>query len=145
MQNVSAVSATAPAAVMKAVRVHRFGGLEAMAYEDVSRPAPGAGQVLVRVTAAGVGPWDAWVREGKSALTQPLPLTLGSDLSGVVEALGPAVSGFAPGDEVFGVTNPNFTGAYAQYAVADAAMIAPKPVGLSHVVACTAWQMVFDH
>jgi NADPH:quinone reductase-like Zn-dependent oxidoreductase len=152
MQIVSAVSATAPTGVMKAVRVHRFGGLEAMAYEDVSRPAPGAGQVLVRVTAAGVGPWDAWVREGKSALTQPLPLTLGSDLSGVVEALGPAVSGFAPGDEVFGVTNPNFTGAYAQYAVADAAMIAPKPVGLSHVeaasvpvVACTAWQMVFDH
>lgn len=53
MQDVSAVSETAPTAGMKAVRVHRFGGLEAMAYEDVSRPAPGAGQVLVRVMAAG--------------------------------------------------------------------------------------------
>lgn len=152
MQDVSAVSETVPTAGMKAVRVHQFGGLEAMTYEEVSQPTPGAGQVLVRVMAAGVGPWDAWVREGKSALTQPLPLTLGSDLSGVVEALGPAVSGFARGDEVFGVTNPNFTGAYAQYAVADAAMLALKPAGLSDieaasvpVVACTAWQMVFDH
>jgi NADPH:quinone reductase-like Zn-dependent oxidoreductase len=152
MEDDSAASETAPTAVMKAVRVHRFGGLAAMTYEEVSRPAPATGQVLVRVKAAGVGPWDAWVREGKSALTQPLPLTLGSDLSGVVEALGPAVSGFAPGDKVFGVTNSNFTGAYAQCAVVDAAMIAPKPAGLSHVeaasvpvVACTACQMVYDH
>jgi len=137
---------------MWAVRVHRYGGLEAMIYEEVSRPAPGEGQVLVRVKAAGVGPWDAWVRAGKSALPQPLPLTLGSDLSGVVESVGSGVCAFRPGDAVYGVTNSRFTGAYAEYAAADAAMIARKPTRLNHVeaasvpvVASTAWQMVFDH
>jgi NADPH:quinone reductase-like Zn-dependent oxidoreductase len=62
---------------MKAVRVHAFGGVDAMVYEDLPNPAPGPGQVLIRVAAAGVGPWDAWIREGKSVLPQPLPLTLG--------------------------------------------------------------------
>ena len=123
-----------------------------MIYEEVSRPAPGEGQVLVRVKAAGVGPWDAWVRAGKSALPQPLPLTLGSDLSGVVESVGSGVCAFRPGDAVYGVTNSRFTGAYAEYAAAEAAMIARKPTRLNHVeaasvpvVASTAWQMVFDH
>jgi NADPH:quinone reductase-like Zn-dependent oxidoreductase len=137
---------------MRAVRVHQFGGLGAIVYEDVPRPAPAEGQVLVRVMAAGVGPWDAWVRAGKSALPQPLPLILGSDLSGVVEAAGPGVAGFHPGDDIYGVTNSRFTGAYAEYSVAEAAMIPPKPRRLSYVeassvpvVASTAWQMVFDH
>ena len=137
---------------MKAVRVHQFGGIEAIVHEEVPRPAPRQGQVLVRVKAAAVGPWDAWVRAGKSALPQPLSLTLGSDLAGVVEEVGPGVSGFHPGDEIFGVTNSQFTGAYAEHAVADAAMIAAKPRRLSYVeaasvpvVASTAWQMVFDH
>jgi len=138
--------------LMKAVRVHQYGGLNAIVCEDVPRPAPGKGQVLVRILAAGVGPWDAWVRAGKSALPQPLPLTLGSDLSGVVESVGLGVSAFRPGDAVYGVTNARFTGAYAEYAVADAAMIAPKPKRLNYVeaatapvVASTAWQMLFDH
>ena len=137
---------------MKAVRVHRFGGIDAIEYEEVAVPAPGAGQVLVRVRASGVGPWDAWVREGKSALPQPLPLTLGSDLSGVVESVGSGVSAFRPGEEVFGVTNARFTGANAEYAVAEAGMLAAKPRRLTHleaasvpVVASTAWQMVWDH
>jgi len=138
--------------LMRAVRVHQFGGIEAIRFEEVPRPAPAKGQVLVRVKAAGVGPWDAWVRAGKSALPQPLPLILGSDLSGVVEDVGPGVSGVHPGDDVFGVTNSQFTGAYAEYAVADVAMIARKPRRLSYVeaasvpvVASTAWQMVFEH
>lgn len=137
---------------MKAVRVHQFGGLEAIVYEEVPRPVAAAGQALVRVKAAGVGPWDAWVRAGKSAIRQPLPLVLGSDLSGVVEDVGPGVSALHPGDEVFGVTNSQFSGAYAEYAVAEVAMVAPKPQRLSHieaasvpVVASTAWQMVFDY
>lgn len=137
---------------MKAVRVHRFGGLDAIVVEDVARPAPGEGQVLVRVKAAGVGPWDAWVRAGKSALPQPLPLILGSDLSGVIEDVGPRVSGFHAGDEVFGVTNAQFTGANAEYAASDTRMIARKPRRLTYgeaasvpVVASTAWQMVIDH
>lgn len=123
-----------------------------MVDEKVLQPAPGKAQLLVRVKAAGVGPWDAWVRAGKSALPQPLPLILGSDLSGIVEEVGPGVSGFQPGAEVFGVTNSQFTGAYAEYAVADADMIAHKPRRLSFVqvasvpvVATTAWQMVFDY
>jgi NADPH:quinone reductase-like Zn-dependent oxidoreductase len=137
---------------MKAVRVHAFGGLDALRYEDVPRPVPGRGQVLVRVAAAGVGPWDAWVREGKSVLPQPLPLTLGADLSGVVEAVGPEVAGVAPGEAIFGVTNGRFTGAYADYALAEAAMIAAKPTVLTDVeaasvpvVACTAYQMLSRH
>ena len=101
--------------------------------------------------AAGVGPWDGWVRAGKSVLPQPLPLTLGSDFAGVIAAVGTGVAEFAPGDEVFGVTNPRFTGAYAEYASAAAGMIARKPASLTHVdaasvpvVAVTAWQALFD-
>src|SRR5215471_10694032 len=137
---------------MKAVRVHQFGGLETIIYEEVPRPTPGEGQVLVHVAAAGVGPWDAWIRAGKSVLPQPLPLILGSDLSGVVEAVGTGVAGFRPGDEVYGVTNGRFTGAYAEYALAEAGRIASKPRTIDHlqaaaapVVAVTAWQMLFDH
>ena len=137
---------------MKAIRVHQFGGIDAMVYEDVPRPEPGPGEVLVRVAAAGVGPWDALIRKGDSKLGQPLPLTLGSDLAGIVEAVGPGVSNFEVGDRVFGATNALFINAYAEYAVADAGMIARTPPRLSQiqaaaapVVAVTAWQMVFDH
>lgn len=136
---------------MKAVRVHSFGPPEAMVLEDVSEPKPAAGEVVVQVKAAGIGPWDALIRSGRSAVAQPLPLTLGSDLSGVVHAIGPGVAGFKIGDEVFGSTNERFTGAYAEYAAAKATMIAPKPKSLNHVhaasvpiVAVTAWQMVFE-
>ncbi len=81
----------------KASRIHRFGGPEVITLEDVAPPEPGDGEVLVRVKAAGVGPWDAWIRAGRSVLPQPLPLTLGSDISGIVETAGPGVTGFAPG------------------------------------------------
>jgi NADPH:quinone reductase-like Zn-dependent oxidoreductase len=137
---------------MKAVQVHTFGGLDAMIYEEVPLPIPGPGQILVRVAAAGVGPWDAWIREGKSVLSQPLPLVLGADLSGIVAAAGAGVTSFNAGNGVFGVTNARFTGAYAEYALAEAAMIGRKPPRLSHVeaasvpvVASTAWQMLFNH
>ncbi len=137
---------------MKAVRVHAFGGVDAMVYEELPTPVPGPGHVLVRVAAAGVGPWDAWIREGKSVLPQPLPLTLGADLSGSIEQVGPGAVGFRPGDKVFGVTNGRFTGAYAEYALAEAGMIAAKPARLTDieaasapVIACTAQQMLFDH
>src|SRR6266542_2253005 len=112
---------------MKAVRVHRFGPPEVISVEDVSKPEPADGEVVVQVKAAGVGPWDALIRSGKSALPQPLPLTLGSDLSGVVHSIGPSVEGLKIGDEVFGVTDERFTGAWAEYAIAKATMIAHKP------------------
>ncbi len=134
---------------MKANRIHVFGGPEVILFEDVLRPTPGIGEVLVRVHAAGVGPWDAWVRAGRSVLPQPLPLTLGADLAGTVEATGSRDSPFSVGDEVFGVTNPRFTGAYAQYALAFTRMLAHKPrrdfieSAAVPVVAVTARQMLF--
>jgi NADPH:quinone reductase-like Zn-dependent oxidoreductase len=136
---------------MMAWRVHEFGPPETMKFERVPRPDPGPGEVLVRVRAAGVGPWDGWIRAGRSALPQPLPLILGSDLSGDIEAVGPDVSGLRVGDQVYGVTNPRFIGAYAEYAPASAAMIARKPTSLTYVeaasvpvIAVTAWQGLFD-
>jgi NADPH:quinone reductase-like Zn-dependent oxidoreductase len=136
---------------MKAVRIHRFGAPEVIVLEDVSKPEPSRGEVVVQVEAAGVGPWDGLVRSGKSALPQPLPLVLGADLSGVVDSIGPGVEQFKVGDEVFGVTNERFTGACAEDAVVKAAMIALKPKTLNHthaasvpVAAVTAWQMLFD-
>lgn len=137
---------------MKAIRVHKFGPPEVMIYEDVDVPVPGADQVLVKVAAAGVGPWDAWVRAGRSVLPQPLPLTPGSDIAGVVIGTGPGVTGFKPGDAVYGVTNKRFTDGYAEYALATAGMIAHKPQGLdalqaasAPVVAVTAHQALFEH
>jgi NADPH:quinone reductase-like Zn-dependent oxidoreductase len=141
-----------PARSMLAWRVHKFGPPETMILERIPRPDPGPGEVLVDVHAAGVGPWDGWIRAGKSALPQPLPLTLGSDLSGTVTAVGPGISELAIGDQVFGVTNTQFLGAYAEYAVASAGMLAKKPNSLNYaeaasvpVVAVTAWQALFDH
>ena len=137
---------------MKAARVHQFGPPHVITNDNLPRPTPGPGQLLVRVKAAGVGPWDALVREGKSALHQSLPLILGSELAGIVEAIGPEVSGFEPGEEVYGATNEQFTGAYAEYAVTSAGMMAPKPAKLDFIeaasapiVAVTAWQMLFDY
>src|SRR5580658_7378327 len=134
-----------------ACRVHEFGGPEVIRFEAQDALRPGDGEVLVRVKAAGVGPWDGWIRAGKSALPQPLPLTLGSDLAGVVEAVGPNVASSARGDAVFGVTNPQFTGSYADYTIATAAMIARKPASISNVdatsvpvIAVTAWQALFE-
>ncbi|WP_437515714.1 NADP-dependent oxidoreductase [Sorangium sp. So ce1099] len=134
-----------------AARVHRFGGPEVITIEKVPVPLPGPGEVLVRVAAAGVGPWDGWIRAGKSVLPQPLPLTLGSDLAGTVTAVGTEVIDLAPGAAVFGVTNKRFTGAHADHAVAQAGMVTRKPLRLDDVqaasvpvVAVTAWQALFD-
>jgi len=136
---------------MKAARVLRFGPPNVITHEDVPKPEPGAGQLLVRVKAAGVGHWDALIREGKVQL-QPLPLTLGSELSGIIEGIGADVSGFELGDEVYGATNEQFGGAYAEYAVPSARRMAPKPKTLSFIeaasvpiVTVTAWQMLFEY
>jgi NADPH:quinone reductase-like Zn-dependent oxidoreductase len=137
---------------MKAVRIHSFGAPDVMVLEDVPCPRPDTDEVLLRVAAAGVGPWDAWVREGKSVLPQPLPLTPGADVSGKVVGVGTRVADVSLGEDLFGVTNPRFTGGYAEYAVVKAAMAAKRPQRLSDVdaaaapvVAVTAWQMLFDH
>jgi NADPH:quinone reductase-like Zn-dependent oxidoreductase len=95
---------------MMAWRVHEFGPPEVMKFERAPRPEPGSGEVLIKVEAVGVGPWDAWIRAGKSALPQPLPLTLGSDLSGEIAAVGTGVSELRVGDQVYGVTNRDLSG-----------------------------------
>ena len=136
---------------MKAARVLRFGPPNVITNDDLPRPEPAAGQLLVRVKAAGVGNWDGLVREGKIP-HEPLPLILGYELSGIVEAIGPGVSGFKPGDEVYGATNEQLTGAYAEYAVPSAKMMAQRPKTLTFLQAAsapvatvTAWQMLFDY
>ena len=93
---------------MKAARIHSFGPPDVVVVEDVPVPSPGLGEVLVRVMAAGVAPWDAIIREGRSKVSPQPPLTLGSDLSGVVEKVGPGAIDFAAGDEVYGVTTRSF-------------------------------------
>ena len=112
---------------MKAARIHQFGPPEVVVIDDLSRPNPDKGDLLVRVKAAGVGPWDALIREGKSKVSPRPPLTLGSDLSGVVETIGPGGTDFRVGDEVYGVTNAQFCGAHAEFALASAGMVARKP------------------
>jgi len=105
--------------------------------DDLLRPEAAAGQLLVRVRAAGVGRWDALVREVKSGLHQPLPLILGSELSGIVEAIGANVSGFKTGDEVYAAANEQFTGACAEYALPSARRMAQKPKILNFVEAAS--------
>jgi len=138
-------------ALMEAVQIQEYGGPDVLNLCRLPIPTPSEGEVVVKVMAAGVGPWDAWIRAGKSVLPQPLPLTPGSDIAGVVVEVGPGVQEFAVSDEIFGVTNRRFTDGYAQYARAKVDMIATKPSSLTFeqaasmpVIAVTAWQMLHD-
>ena len=137
---------------MKAARIHAFGGPDVIVIDDVARPAPGSHELLIRVAAAGVGPWDALIRAGKSAIKPPFPFILGSEFAGTVEQVGDAASSFRTGDRVYGATNPQFIGGYTEFAVASAGMVARAPQSLSDheaasvpVVAVTAWQMVHEY
>src|SRR3989442_2147493 len=101
---------------MKAILVREFGGPEVLKLEEVPTPKPAAGQVLVRIHAAGVNPYDTYMRAGTYAVKPPLPYTPGSDAAGVIEAIGDGVKKVKPGDRVY--TAKTVTGAYAQYALA---------------------------
>src|SRR6202163_2553042 len=101
---------------MKAIVVHEFGGLEVLKLEDVPTPRPGPGQVLVRIHAAGVNPYDTYMRAGVYAVKPALPYTPGSDAAGVIEAVGDGVSKVKTGDRVY--TAKTVTGAYAEYTLA---------------------------
>ena len=101
---------------MKAVLVREFGGLEVLKLEEIPTPKPAAGQVLVRIRAAGVNPYDTYMRAGTYAVKPLLPYTPGSDGAGVVEAIGDGVKKAKPGDRVY--TAKTVTGAYAEYALA---------------------------
>lgn len=121
---------------------------------EVARPVAGAGQVLVRIRASGVNPLDTKIRAGQAAhARQPLPAILGIDLAGTVEGVGPDVTGFRRGDEVYGMTGGvgGNQGSLAQYAAVDARLLAVKPTTLSlreaaalPLIFITAWEGLVD-
>ncbi|MEC0174370.1 NADP-dependent oxidoreductase [Paenibacillus favisporus] len=145
---------------MKAVRLHEFGGPEVLRYEEAPLPELKPGEVLVRVHAVGMNPPDWYLRDGYKSLPPewrphvPFPIILGSDVSGVVEAVATDVKAFSVGDEVFGMVRfPSFgeSAAYAEYVAAPASDLALKPAGIDHVHAAgapmaglTAWQFLID-
>src|SRR5206468_11838203 len=120
---------------MKAIRVHEFGGPEVMRLEDVPDPTPGAGDVLVRIRAAGVNPVDAYIRSGTYARKPPLPYTPGSDGAGDIEAAGRDATGFARGDRVyiagFGSAAAG-AGTYAELAVCSPSQLYRLPARTSY-------------
>ncbi|MEE1815919.1 NADP-dependent oxidoreductase [Streptomyces sp. SP18ES09] len=137
---------------MRAVVVEEWGGPEKLVEREVERPEPGLNEVLVRVHAAGVNPVDWKTRASGGLIEWGAPAVVGWDVSGTVEAVGPGVGGLRPGDEVFGMPLfPRQAGGYAEYVVAPARHLAPKPASLSHVeaaalplAALTAWQALVD-
>jgi NADPH:quinone reductase-like Zn-dependent oxidoreductase len=134
---------------MKAVRFDEYGGVDVLDVRDVPVPEPGPGQVLVRVKAAGINPGEARIREGLLHERWPatFPSGQGSDFAGIVDRLGPDVTTVAEGDKVIGWVDNRSS--HAEYVVADAANVVPKPSGLPWEVAgsipvagFTAWAMV---
>ena len=137
---------------MKAMILKAFGGPEAFELCDVPKPVPHTGHVLVRVHATAINPLDYQVRRGDYADAVTLPAITGHDVSGVVEAIGPGVTAFAPGDEVW-YTPQIFDGpgSYAEYHVAAESIIGKKPASLSHLEAAslslvggTAWEALAE-
>lgn len=145
---------------MKAVRIHAFGGPEVLVYEDAPKPEPKPGEVLVRVHAVGINPPDWYLRDGYRALPPewrpqvPFPIILGTDISGVVEAIAEDVTSFSVGDEVYSMVRFFSVGeskAYADYVSVPAAELALKPKGIDHLHAAaapmsllTAWQFMVE-
>ena len=133
----------------KAVRFDQYGGIDVLDVREVPRPTPGPGEVLVHVRAAGINPGEAAIREGLMRDLWPatFPSGQGSDLAGVVEEVGPEVSGVAAGDDVIGFTNERAS--QAEFAVVEEGHLTPKPGGVPwevagalFVVGATAWAAV---
>lgn len=137
---------------MKAVRIHNYGNTDVLVYEDAPMPSIQSDDVLVRIVAASVNPVDWKIREGylNRMISYQLPLTLGWDVSGVVEAVGTEVSRFKVGDAVFSRPDIKRDGTYAEYVAIRADEVAHKPKMISHVEAATlplagitAWEALF--
>src|SRR5271163_2223778 len=112
--------------VVKRIRVYEYGGPEVLKIEEAEDLRPETGEVLIRVKAAGVNPYDTYARSGNyGARTPTLPFTPGSDAAGVVEAVGPEVTHIAPGDRVY--TSGTLTGAYAELALCKRSQVHPLP------------------
>lgn len=145
-------SAGSGSQTMRALMLETHGG----AFRDavIARPEPRSGEVLVRIAASAVNPLDLKIRAGAAAhAAHPLPNILGIDMAGTVEAVGPGVTGFRPGDEVYGMTGGvgGVQGSLAGYAAVDATLLAPKPANLSMreaaavpLVFITAWEGLVD-
>ena len=135
---------------MKAIRVHQFGDPSVLQLEEVPIPQPGPGQVLVHVHAAGVNPYDTYMRSGGYADRNPkLPYTPGSDAAGVVESVGPDTDGFERGARIY--TTGTLSGAYAEYALCASDQVHPLPerIGYSQAAAlyvpyATAFRALFQ-
>jgi NADPH:quinone reductase len=108
---------------MKAIQIHEFGGPEVLKLEEIPTPKPAAGQVLVRIKAAGVNPYDTYMRSGTYAIKPALPFTLGSDAAGIIEAVGDGVTRVKLGARVY--TAKTISGAYAEFALALESQVFP--------------------
>jgi NADPH:quinone reductase-like Zn-dependent oxidoreductase len=135
----------------KAMRFHDYGGPEAMSFEEIERPVPKEGEILVRIHAVSVNSVDWKIRSGllRKRFSLPLPIIPGGDLSGEVAAVGPAVTDFGVGQPVFAMIG--LWGAYAEHAAFNASMAARKPASIDHVHAAsvplaglTAWQALHE-
>jgi len=122
---------------MKAIQVHKFGGPEVLELHEIPSPKPSHGQILVRVHAAGVNPYDTYMRSGTYAVKPPLPYTPGSDAAGSVEAIGDGVRKVKPGDRVY--TAKTLTGAYAEYTLVDESQVYPLPGKISFAQGAGLW------
>lgn len=138
-------------AMMKAVRMHAFGGPEVLVYEDAPQPQAGPDEVLMQIHAAGVNPSDWKLREGQFGTQFKLPIIPGFDAVGVIQAVGGNVQDFRPGDAVVAYLSPFHSGSYAEYAVAKPVRFALKPDSLDMVTAAAlptaamiAWEALFD-
>ncbi|NUV30210.1 MULTISPECIES: NADP-dependent oxidoreductase [Streptomyces] len=136
---------------MRAIIQESYGGPEVLHETRVPRPEPGPGEILVAVRAAGVNPTD-WKHRAQAGFVDRLPLVLGWDVSGVVEAVGYGVTLFAPGEEVFGMLPyPHGSGSHAEYVVGPARAFTRKPTVIDHLqagalplVSLTAYQALID-
>ena len=138
---------------MKAVRIHNYGPTNTLTYEEVAKPRAGEGEILIRNFATSVNPFDCAVRAGYVTgwYTYGFPLTLGLDISGIVEEVGAGANHFVPGDAVWARSDPALNGAYAEFVSVSASEIAAKPKSLDHVdaaalphVGVTAWRVLVD-
>lgn len=134
---------------MKAVIIDEHGSNDVVQYTDIDTPEPKAGEVLIKVAAAGVNPVDWKIRNGAGQrMGMTLPINLGGEISGMVAAVGRGVDSLSPGDAIYGIIP---SGAFAEYAVAKAANLNRKPANLDFIHAAgvplgglTAWQAMFD-
>lgn len=122
---------------MKAIRVKEFGAPEVMKLEEVPKPVPAAGQLLVRIHAAGVNPYEAGQRAGTYAVKPALPYTPGSDAAGIVESVGDAITKVKVGDRVY--TAQTVSGSYAEYALALESQVYRLPEKISYAQGAALW------